>query len=432
MEACALVEGGISTSKGIFCDVITHGLMDRTTLKSLVDAIQELSLARTLPDVMRIIRTAARELTGADGATFILKEGDKCFYAEEDAISPLWKGSRFPMSECISGWVMRNKESALIEDVFQDDRIPHDVYRPTFVKSLAMVPIRTLNPIGAIGNYWATRHVPTEREVSILQSLADITSVTIENINVYETLERRVTERTAELQAANQKLLTLNKELQAFSYSVSHDLRAPLRAILGYSLIIEEEDHSVLSESGKKALSIVRRNGMRMNQMIDDLLSFSRLSNRELSRAKVDSYHLVRDCAKTYEDALAPSATLTIDQLPEVVVDRGLFTMVWQHLLSNAIKYSAKVPQPRIEIGHSRKGDEDIFFVKDNGAGFDQQYVSKLFHVFQRLHSDAEFEGTGIGLALVKRIVERHGGNVWAKGKVNEGATISFSIPRSG
>src|SRR5690606_27250062 len=157
----------------------------------------------------------------------------------------------------------------------------HDVYRPTFVKSLAMVPIRTLNPIGAIGNYWATRHVPTEREVSILQSLADITSVTIENINVYETLERRVTERTAELQAANQKLLTLNKELQAFSYSVSHDLRAPLRAILGYSLIIEEEDHSVLSESGKKALSIVRRNGMRMNQMIDDLLSFSRLSNRE-------------------------------------------------------------------------------------------------------------------------------------------------------
>ncbi len=403
--------------------------MDRNTLK-LVDAIQELSLARNLPDVMRIVRTAARELTGADGATFILKEGDQCFYADEDAISRLWKGSRFPMTDCVSGWAMLNRKPVLIEDIFQDDRIPHDVYGPTFVKGLAVVPIRTLDPIGAIGNYWATSHVPTDHEVSILQSLADITSVTLENINVYETLERRVAERTIELEDANKKLETLNRELEAFAYSVSHDLRAPLRAILGYSLIIEEEDVDALSDTGRNALSIVRRNGARMNHMIDDLLSFSRLALKELVLAKVDSFDLVQDCVRSYEGTLSPSASIRIDPLPEVIVDRALFRMVWQHLLSNAIKYSAKTKQPRIEVGHSRNGSEDIFFVKDNGAGFDQQYASKLFKVFQRLHSEAEFDGIGIGLALVKRVVERHGGIVWASGKLNEGVTVTFSLPR--
>src|SRR5262245_7519347 len=143
----------------------------------LVEVVQRLSLARDVATVQDIVRSAARRLTGADGATFVLLDGDRCYYADEDAIAPLWKGQRFPMSACISGWAMLHRQPAVIEDIYADDRIPHDAYRPTFVKSLVMVPIRTLDPIGAIGTYWATRHKPTAEEVGLLQALADSASI---------------------------------------------------------------------------------------------------------------------------------------------------------------------------------------------------------------------------------------------------------------
>ena len=163
-------------------------------ISNLADIVQELSLARDIETIMGIVRKAARTFTGADGATFILREGDKCHYADEDAITPLWKGGRFPMSACISGWVMLNRKEAVIEDIYSDDRIPVDAYRPTFVKSLLMVPIRKNDPIGAIGNYWATPHLSTSEEVAILQALADTTAVAMENIQVYSQLELRLKE----------------------------------------------------------------------------------------------------------------------------------------------------------------------------------------------------------------------------------------------
>lgn len=150
----------------------------------LLDAIQRLSAASDLPAVQEIVRTAARTLVNADGATFVLRDDDKCHYADEDAIRPLWKGQKFPMTACISGWCMLNRQPAAIEDVFADERIPHDVYRKTFVKSLAMVPIRTADPIGAIGAYWAERHVPAEREIELLQQLANTTAVAIRNVRL--------------------------------------------------------------------------------------------------------------------------------------------------------------------------------------------------------------------------------------------------------
>ena len=176
----------------------------------LLQAVQELSLARSLPDIQRIVRTAARELTGCDGATFVLRDNGKCYYVDEDAIAPLWKGSRFPMEVCISGWAMLNREAAVIPNIYADVRVPQAAYRPTFVKSLVMVPIRTLDPVGAIGNYWAYERVPSPQEVSLLQALADSTSVAMENVGVYAELEQRVRDRTTALEQANEEIERLS------------------------------------------------------------------------------------------------------------------------------------------------------------------------------------------------------------------------------
>lgn len=170
-------------------------------MEQLVEVIQMLSMARDLSTVMEIVRHAARKLTGADGATFVLRDSGMCFYAEEDAISPLWKGQRFPMNACVSGWAMINRQPAVIEDIYADPRIPADTYRPTFVRSLAMVPIRTLDPIGAIGNYWAEQYLPSPEKIKVLQALADTTAVALENVRVYGELEQRVQQRTLELQS---------------------------------------------------------------------------------------------------------------------------------------------------------------------------------------------------------------------------------------
>jgi hypothetical protein len=158
-------------------------------MRELVATIPRLAFARTVPDIQAIVRTAARRLTAADGATFVLRDAAQCYYADEDAIAPLWKGRRFPLRACISGWAMLHRQSVVIDDIYADDRIPHDAYRPTFVKSLAMVPIRTPDPIGAIGNYWATPHRATADEVELLQALADSTAVALENVQTYRSLQ---------------------------------------------------------------------------------------------------------------------------------------------------------------------------------------------------------------------------------------------------
>jgi diguanylate cyclase (GGDEF)-like protein len=171
-----------------------------------VDVVQALSLGRDLQSIMDIVRHAARELVGADGAAFVLRDNGKCFYAEEDAIGPLWKGLRFPLEACISGWSMINRQAVVVPNIFEDPRIPIDAYRPTFVRSLAMVPIRTIEPIGAIGTYWAQSYRCTQEQVKILQTLADVTAVAMENVQVLSTLESLVKERTADLKAANDRL----------------------------------------------------------------------------------------------------------------------------------------------------------------------------------------------------------------------------------
>lgn len=213
---------------------MSHAINTKS-LQRLVTTVQELSLARDITTVMSIVRKVARELTGADGATFVLRdrlsEGEFCYYADEDAIGPLWKGSRFPIEACISGHAMLNRKPIVIEDIYVDERIPIAAYEVTFVKSLAMVPIRTIDPVGAIGNYWAKQHLATEEEVSLLQSLADITAVTLENIKVYDELEQRVKQRTLELEQKNQEILnsiTYAKRIQQAILPPMHLIRETL------------------------------------------------------------------------------------------------------------------------------------------------------------------------------------------------------------
>ncbi|MDD0842691.1 GGDEF domain-containing protein [Pseudomonas sp. Gutcm_11s] len=221
----------------------------------LIRVVQELSMAKDVDRVAEIVRSAARELTGADGATFVLRDGQQCFYRDEDAISPLWKGQRFPLSACISGWAMLNRRSTVIPDIYADSRIPHAAYRPTFVKSLVMVPIRTLEPIGAIGTYWATPHEASEQQVMLLQALADSTSIAMENVQVYAELERRVADRTLQLVEVNQRLQAEMRERERMAAEVRQlsltDELTGLSNRRGFLLLAERELESARRRGGR-------------------------------------------------------------------------------------------------------------------------------------------------------------------------------------
>lgn len=383
--------------------------------KRLVRAVQQLSTARKVESVQIVVRSAARQLVGADGATFVLRAGECCHYVDEDAISPLWKGMKFPLSACISGWAMLNKQPAVIEDIYQDSRIPADAYRPTFVKSLVMVPIRGEDPIGAIGTYWAQRRQPTEQEVEVLQALADTTSVALESAQLYEELERRVEERTRQLELANQ-------ELEAFSYSVSHDLRAPLRAISGFAAMLGRSD---LGEEERGHLDRIQTSARRMNALIEDLLKLGRITRNPLTRHPLDLTDMARELALQIErHHSGPKVEFRVQDGMLAEADPGLVQAALQNLLENAWKYSSKKSRPRVEF-FVRDG---VYAVRDNGAGFAMEEAGRLFVPFQRLHHPDDFPGTGVGLATVQRIVVRHGGKIWAEAAPDEGATFFFTL----
>ena len=237
-----------------------------------------------------------------------------------------------------------------------------------------------------------------------------------------EELEKRVIERTAELEASN-------KELEAFSYSISHDLRAPLRHIHGFARFVTEDYDDKLDENGRHYLNVVQQRTLYMGRLIDDLLSFARIGKQKLTWSAIDMNALARrafgdmgpfpDAAPRFEAKPAPPA----------LGDRTLVRQVLGNLLENSLKFTQKKRDILIEFGGSTEGNENVYYVRDNGAGFDMRYADKMFDVFQRLHKADEFEGTGVGLAIVHRIVLMHGGRVWAEGKVNKGATVYFTLP---
>jgi two-component system, sensor histidine kinase and response regulator len=269
----------------------------------------------------------------------------------------------------------------------------------------------------------------TKAKVSVLLQIQMQKKELMEKNSSLEKAEAEITKLNTALEKKIAELEMANKEMESFSYSVSHDLRAPIRSLEGYSKILIEDYASTMDSEANRLLQIIRNNARKMDTLINDLLEFSRLGKKEVQKSSINTEQLVRNIVSEISPVVNNHATVKFHSLPPAHADYTLIKQVWVNLISNSLKYSSKKEEPLIEIGSHPQAAETVYYIKDNGAGFDMQYADKLFGVFQRLHKATEFEGTGVGLAIVQRIVLKHGGRVWGEGKPQEGATFYFSLP---
>jgi PAS domain S-box-containing protein len=276
-----------------------------------------------------------------------------------------------------------------------------------------------------VASRWSLRRDERKRPAAILETNNDITDRKRREQEI-STLNEQLGKRTTELES-------INKELEAFAYSISHDLRAPLRHMVGFTELLQKSTASLLNEKSQRYVTMILESAKRMGNLIDDLLSFSRIGRAETHKTMVSLEHLVQEAlSEVRQETGGRNVVWRVGPLPACYGDRSMLRLALVNLISNAAKFTRTRPQAEIEIGcKDQKNDHVVLFVRDNGVGFDMKYVNKLFGVFQRLHPPETFEGTGIGLATVQRIVHRHGGNVWAEGLVDQGATFYFSLSKS-
>ena len=411
----------------------------------------EILLDQLLGQIMEVVINNA----GAQRGYLILERNGELFIeaqgAREDEEMAVYGSApveyREDLARGVVNYVARTREAVLLSEAGRDPRFQSDPYikekRP---RSLLCIPVIKQNDfVGLL--YLENNLIPnafTPDRVEMLSLFATQAAISLENAELYENmsqevehrkhaekkvmklnedLEKRVKERTAQLEETNQ-------ELESFSYSISHDLRAPLRSIGGFSQAVLEDYGEDLGEEGTRYLNLVVSNAHKMNVLIDDLLRFSRYGRQRMSLSEFDPGELAQE---VYDDLMMGSGIknlkFELQPMPAIKADRSLLRQVYQNLISNAIKYSQKEGEARVIIGAMELEDKTVYYVKDNGAGFDMKYQDKLFVVFQRLHTDKEFEGTGIGLSIVQRIIHRHGGNIWAESAPGEGATFYFTLP---
>lgn len=381
----------------------------------------------TVAGALRIEYAGVFELL-SDGATLRLSAG----VGWKQPLIGLATVEASPRSQ--SGYSTFTKETVAVEDLRSDPRFDWPPWMLDHgIVSGVSVPIKGRDqPMGALCVYCSNVRRFDPDEFHFMEAIAIRTGAALERRRAQEEiallnaeLEGRVIQRTAELKAAYQ-------ELESFSCSISHDLRAPLRHIGGFIELLQDEAGATLSETCRSYLKTISDATHQMGKLIDDLLELSRTSRAELNKTRVNLADLVHSAQRTFEKEIqSRDIQWVMNELPDIEGDPSLLRQVLVNLISNALKYTRSRRSTRIELGSSNSDDETVFFIRDNGVGFDMQYARKLFGVFQRLHGAAEFEGTGIGLANVRRIIERHGGRVWAEAKEGEGATFYFSLPKA-
>jgi signal transduction histidine kinase len=400
----------------------SHQSYSISSYNRLLLVVKDLACVRTIEEIIEIVRLAARDLTNADGVTFVLRDGECCHYVDENAITPLWKGMRFPLKSCISGWAMLNKQAAVIEDIYQDARIPLNAYKVTFVKSLVMVPIRIADPLGAIGAYWSTPHLATPEEIELLEILTDTTAVAISNVQLF------------------QKLTNQNALKDKFIAMLAHELRNPVAPISNGVQLLKLK----LGETGAvgETVLMMQHQIKHLSKLIDELLDVSSITYGKISLnlEKVNLVELVRQSLNDHTQAIKRSNLNVIQNLPNTpvwaYVDPTRFFQIFGNLLDNALKFSKPDGMIWVDLsfipGENGSGSLAALSVRDSGIGIEPTILPELFEPFTQADRslDRSRGGLGLGLSVVKSLVELHGGNVEASSRgINLGAEFKVTLP---
>jgi C4-dicarboxylate-specific signal transduction histidine kinase len=421
--------------------------VESADLQILVGAVEALAGAVAPEDVGRIVRVAARRLTGADGIAVILLKGDRVLYLDEDAIGPLWKGSEFPVDSCVSGWAIKHRQRVVIEDIFADERVPIELYKPTFVKSLVMVPVGADNPTAAIGAYWAVRRRPEPREISALDAIARATAVALENIRLIEEMraaneqlsllagelrdreaDRRDNDlRMGELQS---KLFHVSRlsEMGQMASALAHELNQPLQAIgsyiAGVRRLLEKGETAKVAEAAAKAAQQVDRAGA----IIRRLREFVRRGETErrpeaLAKVVEEAAALALLGARS----LAIRVEVHIDAEASIaLIDKVQIQQVLVNLARNAVEAMAASDRRELTFIALRRSDDMIEVqVRDTGPGIAEDVKERLFQPFVT----SKTSGVGVGLSISRAIIESHRGQIWVEDNNGGGTVFKFTVP---